>query len=467
MRIVTSETQCTNYISALTVIKNESYLKTEKCSSDQLVFDRSVVLTSVTEDYGLTCDDSFVQSILNSLYLGGMLIGSFIIGMVSDEFGRLKAMILSIFLVSGSGILMAFVNNRVLFGILRITCGMGGMGCYMVPAVISAEATLPKHKIITTTVPAMAFPVGELILALEAYLIRDWITLQLVAFSPMLILLGLYFLVPESTRWLLAKGRIEEAKKDIQKRALINKTTPVPEELLEGNVIETNVISPSKKKSSLIDLFRPEIMLKRSLNMFLQWFSVTMVYYGLLFASTSLSGDPYVNFTLVVLAELPSMFLYLKLPHIYGRQKALVASQTISAICCIGGGLLIENPDLATLQITLVMIGRLFGGFGFKLVYLYTAELYPTEMRNTAVGTCSSIARIGGVLAILMQDLKKIWPPMTMVIFGTVSIIAALLAFKFPETRNDKLPESIEEALQLGKNVRHNKFGLIKRTENT
>ena len=113
------------------------------------------------------------------------------------------------------------------------------------------------------------------------------------------------------------------------------------------------------------------------------------------------------------------------------------------------------------------MIGRLFGGFGFKLVYLYTAELYPTEMRNTAVGTCSSIARIGGVLAILMQDLKKIWPPMTMVIFGTVSIIAALLAFKFPETRNDKLPESIEEALQLGKNVRHNKFGLIKRTENT
>ena len=51
--------------------------------------------------------------------------------------------------------------------------------------------------------------------------------------------------------------------------------------------------------------------------MFLQWFSVTMVYYGLLFASTSLSGDPYVNFTLVVLAELPCMFIYLR----YGNQR--------------------------------------------------------------------------------------------------------------------------------------------------
>ena len=123
-------------------------------------------------------------------------------------------------------------------------------------------------------------------------------------------MLGLYFLVPESTRWLIAKGRLDEARKNIQKRASINKKSPVPKELLEEN--ETEVSNHSKKKSSLIDLFKPRMILDRSLNMFLQWFSVTMVYYGLLFASTSLSGDPYVNFTLVVLAELPSMFLYLR-----------------------------------------------------------------------------------------------------------------------------------------------------------
>ena len=111
-----------------------------------------------------------------------------------------------------------------------------------------------------------------------------------------------------------------------------------------------------------------------------------------------------------------------RLPHVYGRRNSLVASQTISAICCIGGGLLIENSDLATLQISLVMIGRLFGGFGFKLVYLYTSELYPTEMRNTAVGTCSSIARVAGVIAILMQNLKEFWPPLSMVIFEVKAV---------------------------------------------
>ena len=38
----------------------------------------------------------------------------------------------------------AFVKNRILFALLRLVCGMGGMGVYMVAAVIAAEATLPR-----------------------------------------------------------------------------------------------------------------------------------------------------------------------------------------------------------------------------------------------------------------------------------------------------------------------------------
>ena len=102
------------------------------------------------------------------------------------------------------------------------------------------------------------------------------------------------------------------------------------------------------------DLFKPKIILQRSLNMYFQWFSVTMVYYGLLFASTSLSGDPYLNFSLVVLAELPSNILYIYLPQIFGRRYCLIAMQITCSICCIAGGLLIDVESLSTLQIILV-----------------------------------------------------------------------------------------------------------------
>ena len=97
-----------------------------------------------------------------------------------------------------------------------------------------------------------------------------------------------------------------------------------------------------KRKFFLNELFTPKLILLRSLNMFFQWFSVTMVYYGLLFASTSLSGNSYQNFTLVVLAELPSILMYLKLPHWFGRRNVLIASQIIMGICCIIGGLLTQ-----------------------------------------------------------------------------------------------------------------------------
>ena len=89
--------------------------------------------------------------------------------------------------------------------------------------------------------------------------------------------------------------------------------------------------------------------------MYFQWFSVTMVYYGLLFASTSLSGDPYLNFSLVVLAELPSNILYIYLPQIFGSTcYCLIAMQMTCSICCIAGGLVIDVESLSTFNIILV-----------------------------------------------------------------------------------------------------------------
>ena len=64
---------------------------------------------------------------------------------------------------------------------------------------------------------------------------------------------------------------------------------PVPEELYE--VTDQGLILGDQKPPTILDLFKPRIILFRSLNMFLQWFSVTMGYYGLLFASTGLSGN--------------------------------------------------------------------------------------------------------------------------------------------------------------------------------
>ena len=113
-------------------------------------------------------------------------------------------------------------------------------------------------------------------LAIDAYLIRDWVTLQLVAYVPWIVLLVLWFLIPESPRWLIASGRHDQAVKVIEKMAKANGKT-VPNEVLNPPAPNDKMLMEAsgqavmpEKKPTVLDLFKKKKMALRSLNMFFQ-----------------------------------------------------------------------------------------------------------------------------------------------------------------------------------------------------
>ena len=61
------------------------------------------------------------------------------------------------------------------------------------------------------------------------------------------------------------------------------------------------------------------------------------------------------------------------------------------------------------------------------------------------------MARVGGIISLLIAPLGKMWKPLPMTIMGTVAVIAGVFAIAFPETTGIKLPETITEALAIGK----------------
>ena len=120
--------------------------------------------------------------------------------------------------------------------------------------------------------------------------------------SPLSGLILLYRIVPESPRWLIINGRIKEAKAIITQVGRENKR-PVPHHLFNinnTNQLEENipVKGGEEEERSVLSIFKTRRMGLRTINMCYQWFSVTMCYYGLSFASTSLSDDPYKIFVL-------------------------------------------------------------------------------------------------------------------------------------------------------------------------
>lgn len=76
----------------------------------------------------------------------------------------------------------------------------------MVAYVITAESSRDYHRILLNVIVGIGFAFGELLLGAEAYFIRDWKTLQIVAFAPPIFLVGLRFIIPESTRFNLKKS---------------------------------------------------------------------------------------------------------------------------------------------------------------------------------------------------------------------------------------------------------------------
>lgn len=91
------------------------------------------------------------------------------------------------------------------------------------------------------------------------------------------------------------------------------------------------------------------------------------------------------------------------------------------------------------------MIGKFGISASFAVIYIYSAELLPTVVRNVGMGVCSMASRIGGICSPFVVFLGIYTRPLPMMIFGMCSFAAGLLSLVLPETLNKPLPESLEE----------------------
>lgn len=77
--------------------------------------------------------------------------------------------------------------------------------------------------------------------------------------------------------------------------------------------------------------------------------------------------------------------------------------------------------------------------------------MLPTLIRSGGVGTFSTFSRFGALLAPFVPLLKVFFDFLPLLLFGVVAFVAGLLAILLPETLGIKLPDTIEEAENVGK----------------
>jgi MFS transporter, OCT family, solute carrier family 22 (organic cation transporter), member 4/5 len=199
-----------------------------------------------------------------------------------------------------------------------------------------------KMRVIGGSVIQSFYAVGEVLMGIVALYFHNWRTFLQILYAPSLLCISYFWLLPESVRWLLAKGRKAEAEAILRTAARVNGKQlqeSVFDNLYNDNrplaeILETEE-EKTRKSYPIVEVFKHRTLLIRMINCAFCWLTNTLVYYGLSLNSVNIAGNKYTNFILISLIEIPAYFVVFLLLHKVGRRTALCGALITSGIACI------------------------------------------------------------------------------------------------------------------------------------
>ena len=337
------------------------------------------------------------MGLLGSIGLIGMALGAVISGTVADHIGRKKVFTITVLLYSIATAFCAMSWDYTSLLIFRFLVGFGLGGELPVAATLVSEYAPAQVR-------------GKFIVLLESFWALGWIVAACIAYffipvygwrmafwlgaAPAVYVFLIRLHMPESVRFLLSKGRIQEARAivvDLEQRLHV----PVKP---FGNERE---VLPKQEDVSFSTLWKKPF-LSRTIMLWLVWFGINYSYYGIFMWLPSIVFQQ--GFTVVktfeyvlvmTIAQLPGYYSAAWLVDRLGRKYTLSVYLLCSGIASYFFG-------SATLAATLMMWGAIMSFFNlgaWGVLYTYTPEMYPTAIRALGSGWAAGFGRFGGMAA--------------------------------------------------------------------
>ncbi|KAL5713544.1 Organic cation/carnitine transporter 4 [Ranunculus cassubicifolius] len=410
---------------------------------------------STISEWGLICGDKYKVGLAQSGFFAGCLIGAGIFGHLSDSFlGRKGSLIIVCILNATFGLLTALSPTYWVYAVLRFLTGFSVGGVGLCGFVLATEPVGPSMRGAVGMSTFYFFSTGIAVLAGLARIFQSWRELYIAASIPSIIYLVAFLpFICESPRWYLVRGKVDQAMKIMQKIAqgngkylpsgvLLSLDDDINEAISSQKEVSMNK-GPMNKEAvggSLVDVMRSPVTRIRLLLVTAITFLCSVTYYGLSLNVVNLKTNIYVNVLINAVAEMPAFALTAVLLDKYGRKPLAIGTLWFSGIFCVAGSLINPTGIWKVIRMVCGVLG-IFGVAGtYNLLYIYTAELFPTVVRNAALGCATQAAQMGAILAPLVVVLGGGIP---FAIFGMCGIIGGLFAFYLPETLNKPLYDTM------------------------
>lgn len=396
-----------------------------------------VALTQLVPAFGLSTEES---AAIGASVLVGIFFGTILGGYVTDKIGRHVMFIVDVLAICVFSLWSVFAMQAWEFVAARFFIGLFIGADYPIATSLIAEFAPKKSRSINMGIVSAAWYLGATVAAVVGYAlygVKDGWRWMLASPVPICVFLLIgRSRVPESPLWLIERGRVEEAH-DVMK-------------LVYDADIDVAVPESSEKKLDVLEIFRGGYLKRIVFLGILTLCQVAPMYaiytfgpeimtaFGLGAGADAILGESVVSLFFLI-GSIPAMFWL----NSMGRRPLLIRSLAMMALGLVVLGLF---PD-APVFVVVVAFGSyaFFSGGPGILQWLYPNELFPTEVRATAVGIAIAFSRIGTVLATYAT-------PLCLAMFGigpTMLAAAALVVLGFalsvamaPETRDMTLEES-------------------------
>lgn len=370
--------------------------------------------------------------------LAGLFIGTSLFGYISDRVGRRKMFLVDIAAIGLISIATMFVSTPAELLVMRVLIGIVIGADYPIATSMITEFSSTRQRAFAVGFIAAMWYVGATCANLVGFWLYDmvdgWRWMLGSAFIPCLIILIGRFDLPESPRWLLRKGRVKECEQMMIK--LFGEPLVFDDEPQQ----ETRFLQLFNKRHFPFVLFVAVIWTCQVIPMFaIYTFGPQIV--GLLGwdeGKNAALGNVVISL-FFMLGCIPAMYWLNSL----GRRPLLIGSFAMmtGALALLGW---VDHMQISLVVIAFAVYAFFSGGPGI-LQWLYPNELFPTDIRASAVGVIMSISRIGTVISTwaLPVFIARYGISTVMLIGSFISLVGLVVSVLFaPETKGLTLNES-------------------------
>ncbi|KAH0833758.1 hypothetical protein AYO21_04499 [Fonsecaea monophora] len=413
--------------------------------------------------------DASILGVMNAIYPIGKFFGLFLTAWANDRYGRKPPIIAGLILLVIGAAIQGAAQHVAMFIIGRLVLGFGTAFVAQAAPILVSELSYPTHRGKFTALYYNTYHLGAVIAAWSTYgTFRinsnwSWRIPSILQGAVPLLQLCLVLFVPESPRWLAAKGRTAEARRTLVKHhaggdessALV--TFELKE--IEESIRAERLIN---SETSYVDLIRTPANRKRTfiavmVGWYATWSGVAVIAYYLTLVLdtigiTSASSQTLIN-ALLQLFNFFSGITASTLVDRVGRRKLWLGATVGMLVCYVVWTALsarfqqTESVSVGRAVVAFIFLYYFCYDFSFiPLLISYPIEIFPYTLRARGLGASMATNQVALIVAQFVnpRGLTNIGWKYYIVFCVLLVVLLVIEYFFFPETNKRTLEEIAE-----------------------